>query len=304
MKRPKLITISGPTAVGKTSFAIALAQQLGCSILSGDARQFYKEMQLGTAVPTEEELRAVPHYFIQHKSVSERYTVGDFEKDALAVLRAEFKRKEVAILVGGSNLYTQAVVQGLDAFPSVPKDVIQNWQQKFDIHGIVLLQEELKRLDPDYYAVVDLQNHVRLLRALSVCTSSGKAYSSFLGQTKKERPFEEISIELTMPRDDLYKRIHARVDAMIALGLVDEVRGLLPYKNLNALQTVGYQELFLFLEGTQSLEESIEAIKKNTRRFAKRQLTWLRNHPCLHQLSFDTVVNNDLLSKLGLEKEI
>ena len=302
MQRPKLVTISGPTAVGKTSFAVALAKKLGCPILSSDARQFYKEMQVGTAVPSAEEQQSVPHYFIQHKSIHEPYTVGDFERDAIAQLEDLFKKHEVAILVGGSNLYTDAVVNGLDVFPEVPEEIKHHWQQAFEQKGILFLQNELQRLDATYYSHVDLQNHVRLLRALGVCMASGKPYSSFLGQPKRARNFDVVSIEITISREKLYSRINSRVDSMMAKGLIEEVQRLLPHKNLNALQTVGYRELFPYFEKKQPLEACIENIKKNTRRFAKRQLTWLRNHPCVYQIPYDTIIDNALFKKLGLKK--
>ena len=304
MKRPKLITISGPTAIGKTSFAVTLAKQLGCPILSSDARQFFKEMVIGTAVPTAAEQQGVQHYFIQHKSIHDPYSVGDFEKDAIKLLTTLFKSFEVVILVGGSNLYTEAVVYGLDIFPDVSEAISEMWQKAYSTHGLAYLQEELKRLDPKYFEIVDTQNHVRLLRALGVCTASGKPYSSFLGQPKKPRSFDTVSIELTMSREKIYDRINRRVDMMIENGLVQEVKTLLPYKNLNALQTVGYRELLPYFEGKQSLEESIENIKTNTRRFAKRQLTWLRNHPVQFKLPYNTAIDKLLVEKLGLEKSV
>ncbi len=304
MQRPKLITISGPTAIGKTSFSVELAKLLGCPILSSDARQFYKEMEIGTAVPTAEERQGVTHHFIQHKSIHKPYSVGDFEKDAVALLDTIFKSSDVAVLVGGSNLYTDAVVRRLDDFPDVPNDISLMWQKAYEAKGLTHLQNELKRLDPAYYNVVDLQNHVRLLRALGVCTVSKKPYSSFLGQPKKERSFDVISIELTMPREELYERINARVDTMVAKGLVEEAKELLPYKELNALQTVGYRELFPYFDGEVSLMECVDNIKKNTRRFAKRQLTWLRNHPVKHKLPHNTAVSGGLLDVLGLKKTI
>ncbi len=304
MQQPKLITISGPTAVGKTAFSVALATFLECPVLSSDARQFYKEMRIGTAVPTNEEMQGVPHYFIQHKSIHEPYSVGAFEKEALKVLDEQFKTHDVVILVGGSNLYTDAIVNGLDVFPKVSDEIISMWQRKFDINGLKHIQQALFELDPAYYSVVDIQNPMRLLRALAVCSASGKPYSSFLGQPKEKRRFDTVSIELIIPRETLYERINKRVDLMVNDGLVEEVKNLVSYKHLNALQTVGYRELFPYLEGNQSLNKSIEEIKKNTRRFAKRQLTWMRNHPCMHQLPHDTMVNQELLIQLGLEKGI
>tara|TARA_A100001011_G_scaffold151870_2_gene160296 strand:+ start:5891 stop:6805 length:915 start_codon:yes stop_codon:yes gene_type:complete len=304
MKRPKLIVISGPTAIGKTSFAVTLAKYLGCAVLSSDARQFFKEMQIGTAVPTVKEQQGVKHYFIQHKSIHESYTVGDFEKDAIRLLNSLFETSEVAILVGGSNLYSNAVVHGLDDFPDIPKDISAEWHNIFETKGLRYLQDELKRLDPVYFKVVDTQNHMRLLRALNVCTASGKAYSSFLNQPKKERSFKTISIELTMPRERLYDRINTRVDHMIENGLLDEAKILLPYKDLNAMQTVGYKELIPYFEEKQSLEKCIENIKTNTRRFAKRQLTWLRNHEVMFKLPYNSVIDKKLLETLGLEESI
>jgi tRNA dimethylallyltransferase len=302
MSRPKLITVSGPTAIGKTAFAVSLAKRLDCSLLSSDARQCYKEMQIGTAVPNATECDGVPHYFLQHKSIHDTYSVGDFEKEALLVLQDIYKNKKVAILVGGSNLYTDAVVHGLDDFPEVSKAIADQWQQAFEEKGLKHLQDELARLDPTYFAQVDTQNHMRIMRALSVCSASGLPYSSFIGKQKEKRPFDVISIELTMPRELLYERINMRVDNMVKAGLVDEVKSLLPHKALNALQTVGYRELFPYFDGHTSLEDAVAEIKKNTRRFAKRQLTWLRNHACMHQLAHDTKVDKALLAQLGLEE--
>lgn len=304
MQPPKLITVSGPTAIGKTAFGVALATLLDCPVLSSDARQFYKEMRIGTAVPTTEEMRGVPHYFIQHKSIHEPYSVGAYEKEAIKVLDELFKIHDVVVLVGGSNLYTDAVVNGLDIFPEVSEEIRIKWQDEFDLNGLKHIQQALSELDPAYYRAVDIQNPVRLLRALGVCSASGKPYSSFLGQPKEKRRFDTISIELTMPRETLYTRINKRVEMMIANGLLAEVKELLVHKNLNALQTVGYRELFPHIEGEQSLDQSIEAIKKNTRRFAKRQLTWLRNHPCMYQLPHNIVVDQKLLKMLGLKKSI
>ena len=302
MKKHKLIVISGPTAVGKTSFAIALAKQLNCPVLSSDARQFYSEMYIGTAVPSIAEQQGVKHDFIQHLSIHDSYSVGDFEKDALSLLKKYHKEHPVVIMVGGSNLYNSAVMHGLDTFPEVAEEIKEQWQLAYEHKGINHLQQALRKLDPDYFQTVDLNNHVRLLRALHICSVTGKPYSSFLGQNKEQRDFESLSIEICMPRKQLYDNINKRVDIMIEKGLVAEAKALYPYKHLNALQTVGYRELFRYFEGKQGLEEAVEDIKTNTRRFAKRQLTWLRNHPCTHKLSYDTAVNAALVSQLGLEK--
>ena len=301
MKKHKLIGISGPTAVGKTSFSIALAKQLNCPILSSDARQFYSEMYIGTAVPSIAEQQGVKHDFIQHLSIHDSYSVGDFEKDALSLLKKYHKEHPVVVMVGGSNLYNNAVMHGIDTFPEVAEEIKEQWQLAYEHKGINHLQQALRKLDPDYFQTVDLNNHVRLLRALHICSVTGKPYSSFLGQNKEQRDFESLSIEICMPRKQLYDNINKRVDIMIEKGLVAEAKALYPHKHLNALQTVGYRELFRYFEGKQGLEEAVEDIKTNTRRFAKRQLTWLRNHPCTHKLSYDTAVNAALVSQLGLE---
>jgi tRNA dimethylallyltransferase len=301
MKKHKLIVISGPTAVGKTSFAVALAKQLNCPVLSSDARQFYSEMYIGTAVPSIAEQQGVKHDFIQHLSIHDSYSVGDFEKDALSLLKKYHKEHPVVVMVGGSNLYNNAVMHGLDTFPEVAEEIKEQWQLAYEHKGINHLQQALRKLDPDYFQTVDLNNHVRLLRALHICSVTGKPYSSFLGQNKEQRDFESLSIEICMPRKQLYDNINKRVDIMIEKGLVAEAKALYPHKHLNALQTVGYRELFRYFEGKQGLEEAVEDIKTNTRRFAKRQLTWLRNHPCTHKLSYDTAVNAALVSQLGLE---
>jgi tRNA dimethylallyltransferase len=301
MKRHKLIVISGPTAVGKTSFAVVLAKLLKCPILSSDARQFYKEMYIGTAVPSKAEQQGVRHDFIQHLSIHDSYSVGDFEKDALSLLDKHFKKHSIVIMVGGSNLYNDAVVYGLDKFPDVPEKTKDYWQLQYEEKGLTYLQQELQKLDPDYFQTVDQHNHVRLLRALHICTVAGKPYSSFLGQNRKQRDFDAISIEISMPRKQLYDNINKRVDIMMEKGLLAEAKALHPHKHINALNTVGYRELFRYLDDEQSLEEAVADIKTNTRRFAKRQLTWLRNHPCKHKLSYDTAVDADLVSQLGLE---
>lgn len=301
MKKHKLIVISGPTAVGKTSFAVALAKLLKCPILSSDARQFYKEMCIGTAVPSKAEQQGVRHDFIQHLSIHDSYSVGDFEKDALSLLDEHFVKHSVVIMVGGSNLYNDAVVHGLDTFPEVSEKTKEYWQLQYEEKGLTYLQQELQKLDPDYFQTVDQYNHVRLLRALHICTVAGKPYSSFLGQNRKQRDFDAISIEICMPRAQLYDNINRRVDSMMEKGLLAEAKVLHPHKHLNALQTVGYRALFRYFEGEKSIDEAVADIKTNTRRFAKRQLTWLRNHPCTHKLPYDTAVNTALINQLGLE---
>jgi tRNA dimethylallyltransferase len=301
MKKHKLISISGPTAVGKTQFAVSLAKRFSCPIISSDSRQFYKEMFIGTAVPDSKEQDGIKHYFIQHKSIHERYSVGDFERDALTILNKLFKKHEVVIMVGGSFLYAKSLTDGLDVFPDIPENLKELWKFNYKTKGILFLKKSLKQLDPEYYKVVDTENHVRLLRALNICTVSGKPYSSFLNQTKKERNFDKISIEITIAREKLYSKINKRVNLMIKKGLIDEATSLYEYRNLNSLQTVGYREIFRHIDGKITIDQAIESIKKNTRRYAKRQLTWLRNNQCMYQIDSGTEINNDLIFQLGFE---
>lgn len=273
----KLITISGPTASGKTDLSIKLASYLECSIISCDSRQFYKEMSIGTAVPTKSKLSKIKHYCIQHKSIFDTYTVGDFRHETLLLLKKLFQNKDYVIITGGSGLYMDSIVKGIDFFPEINKNVREELNYNFNLKGIKYLQEQLSRLDPIYFSTVDINNQRRLIRALEVCISSGKPYSSFLNKRKNDYDFNIESFAIRTNRDVLYKRINARVDKMIEAGLIDEVKKLFKHKNLNPLNTVGYKEIFEFIEKKVSLEQSIEKIKQNTRRYAKRQITWLKN---------------------------
>ena len=276
MHSKHLIVIGGPTASGKTSFAIELAQHFNTVILSADSRQFYREMSIGTAKPDATELAAAPHFFVGHLSIAQAYSVGDFERDALKLLSTLFKEHDVVILVGGSGLYIKAICEGLNEFPDVPIAIRNQVEQDYEHKGLSFLQEELQRVDPDYYRVVDINNPHRLIRAISIYRASGLPFSSFWNQEKSPRIFKPIYLQLQWPRPLLYKRINKRVDQMIATGLVEEARGLQDYRQHTALQTVGYQELFDHFQGQSSLDEAIENIKKNSRRYAKRQLTWYR----------------------------
>lgn len=273
-----LITIVGPTAIGKTSLSIALAQQFKCEVISCDSRQFFKEMKIGTAVPSEEELAAVQHHFIQNKSIFENYTVGAFEKEAIAKLDELFLTNDYVVLVGGSGLYVDAILKGFDEFPEIDGSVRDEVKQNYEKLGLFYLQTELAQRDPKYFEVVAKENPQRMMRALEVCIGSEKPYSSFLNQKKITRNFTPILIGLEAERSVIYDRINQRVDIMINEGLLAEAKELLAHKNLNALQTVGYRELFSNFEGQISLEFAIEEIKKNTRRFAKRQLTWFKRN--------------------------
>ncbi len=287
MEEKVLVCVVGPTAIGKTRLAIALAQHFETEIVSADSRQFYREMTVGTAVPSEEELNAAPHHFIQHRSIFEPYSVGDFEQEALALLKKLFQTKEVVIMVGGSGLYVDAVVKGLDDFPEIDPGVRRLLVSALQEKGIAYLQEELKRHDPEHYKKVDLQNPHRLIRALEVCLVAKKPYSSFLKKKKAKRFFKTIYIGLNADRSVVYDRIDRRVDQMLANGLVEETKSLFEHKGLNALQTVGYKELFAHFEGHGPYEEAVLEIKKNTRRFAKRQLTWYRKNESILWVSHD-----------------
>ncbi|HEY5689028.1 MAG TPA: tRNA (adenosine(37)-N6)-dimethylallyltransferase MiaA [Yeosuana sp.] len=271
-----LISVVGPTAIGKTALSIKLAQHFKTDILSADSRQFYKEMSIGTAAPTKEELNTVKHHFIHHKSIQEDYNVGAFEKDALKTLNELFKSHNILIMVGGSGLYLNAITKGLDDFPEVESHIRKQLNEDFKIKGISYLQEKLKSLDLKSYNTIAIDNPHRVIRALEICIGTGKPYSSFLNKSKIDRPFKTITVGLTAERDIIYNRINQRVDMMIQDGLLEEVKGLYPYKTLNALNTVGYKELFHFFDGSWTLDFAISEIKKNSRRFAKRQLTWFR----------------------------
>lgn len=276
-EKNQLICILGPTAIGKTALAIQLAKHFETEIISADSRQFFKEMEVGTAVPSAEELAAVKHHFIQHISIEEQYSVGKFEQDADEKLKSLFKQQDKVILVGGSGLYIKAVTDGLDEFPKVNEEVREKLNQELEEKGLAYLQAELKKVDLQAYHSIAIDNPKRVIRALAVFRASGKAYSSFLGQKKKDKNFTTLKIGLTAPREIIYNRIEQRVDIMMANGLLDEAKKLFQKRHLNALNTVGYKELFEYLEGNCTLVEAVSEIKKNTRHFAKRQLTWFKN---------------------------
>lgn len=271
-----LIVIAGPTASGKTALAIELAKYFDAEIISADARQFFREMNIGTAKPSEEELSSVKHHFINSHSIVDSYSVGDYEKDVVAFLEDYYKKKDIAILAGGSGLYIRAVCEGVDKYPEVPEEIREELQLSYQQHGIEILQKELKKCDPDYYEKVDIQNPHRLIRAVEVFRASGKPFSSFQKSEKIKRPFKIIKIGLDWERERLYERINLRVVQMIDNGLEDEAKSLFPLKYLNALQTVGYQEFFSYFENKISRAEAINLIKQNTRNYAKRQMTWFR----------------------------
>ena len=275
----KLLVIYGPTAIGKTSLAIQLALKHKTEIISADSRQFFKEMKIGTAVPEQEELDAANHHFIQHKSIHDNYNVGLFEKEAISKIEKLFKHHNTLIMVGGSGLYIDAVCKGLDTFPDIDETLRIELRQKFEDDGIQWLQNEVKKIDPIFYASSDVNNHQRLLRCLEVCKQSGQTFSSYKNKQNKTRPFEIEYISIKMDREKLYQRINDRVDIMMEKDLLQEVESLIKFQDLNALKTVGYSELFQYLNKDISLERAIELIKQNSRRYAKRQMTWLKRYP-------------------------
>ena len=302
-----LITIIGPTAIGKTSLSIALAQHFGCEIISCDSRQFFKEMKIGTAVPSDDELAEAPHHFIQNKSIFEKYSVGDFEKEALEKLDELFTKNKFQIMVGGSGLYVDAVLKGFDEFPEIEDYIRTEINSKFDILGIEFLQNKLLELDPVYFKKLEIenpqtiQNPQRMKRFVEVCIGSGLPYSDFIGKRNIKRNFTPIIIGLEADREILYDRINQRVDLMFEVGLFEEVKQLLPQKERNALQTVGYKELFDYFEGKSTLEFAKEQIKQNTRRFAKRQMTWFKRTENVIWFDYETnrqEIINDIESKI------
>ncbi len=273
-----LIVIAGPTAIGKTSLSILLARQLNCAVLSADSRQFYKEMSIGTAVPTAEEMNGVPHYFIHSHSITDDYNVGKYETDAILLLDKLFLNDDVAVLVGGSGLYIDAICKGFDSLPEADENTRYLLKQIYQTEGMEGLASLLKQKDEAYYHQVDLQNPHRVMRALEVCMVSGKPYSELRAGLTKQRNFNIIKIALNTDRDKLYSRINTRVDLMMKDGFMDEVKQLINFRHLNSLQTVGYKELFDYLDSKTDLNTAVELIKQNTRRYAKRQLTWFRRY--------------------------
>ena len=273
----QLVTIIGPTAIGKTDLAIKIAEFYKTEIVSADSRQFYRELNIGTAKPSSSELSKIKHHLINNKSIQEQYNINDFEKDAIESINSIYKKNKVAVLVGGSGLFINSVLYGLDEIPEIDENIRNSLYSDMDSLGIKVLQEKLKLLDPNSYENIDIDNPRRLIRALEVTIGSGKPYSSFLKKTKKTRNFNVITIGLNQDRAELYEKINARVDNMIKDGLIDEVKGLLELKNLKTLNTIGYSEVFKYIDGVYSKDECINEIKKNTRRYAKRQLTWFKS---------------------------
>ncbi|MBT8245850.1 MAG: tRNA (adenosine(37)-N6)-dimethylallyltransferase MiaA [Winogradskyella sp.] len=287
-----LISIVGPTGIGKTALSLKLANYFKTEIISSDSRQFFKEMTIGTAVPSKEELNAAKHHFIQHIAIKDHYSVGQFEKDAIHLLEKLFQKYNILVMVGGSGLYSNAVINGLDQFPQISKDVRESLNKKLQEKGLEYLQKQLKQLDKKSFETIAIDNPKRVIRALEICLGTGKPYSTFLSKEKKKRNFQTIQIGINADREIIYNRINRRVDIMLENGLLEEAKALLPNKNLNALNTVGYKELFKHFEGEWPLDYAISEIKKNTRRFAKRQLTWYRRDETIKWFDYLEDVNH------------
>ena len=269
-----LVVITGPTAVGKTALTIGLARHYGIPVLNADSRQIYRELKIGTAAPTAEQLALAPHYFVGTKSIHDYYNASMYEQDVLACLKA--LPSKINILSGGSMMYIDAVCNGIDDIPTIRDDIREEMKRRYREEGLEALCEDLRRLDPEHYAIVDRQNHRRVIHALEICYQTGKTYTSFRTQTRKERPFHIIKIGLNRDRNELYDRINQRVDEMMSVGLLNEVESLKEWRKNNALNTVGYKELFDYIDGRWTLEEAVERIKGNTRRYARKQLTWFK----------------------------
>ena len=287
---PTLIVIAGPTASGKTAFSIELAKALNTVIISADSRQFYKEMSIGTAAPTPEELLQVKHYFVHNISIEDKYDVADYEREVLQLLDELFKTHDQVVMTGGSGLFIDAVCNGIDEMPDVQPEVRQKVETMLKEGGIDALSKELQQLDPEYFAVVDQQNPRRLQRALEVCYQTGKPFSSFRTRTTVKRDFEIKKYALLWDRQELIQRIDRRVDLMMEQGLLEEAKALYPKRQLNALNTVGYKELFAYFDGDCSLTEAVEQIKIHTRQYAKRQMTWLRRDKEYLWIKYDSLI--------------
>jgi hypothetical protein len=296
-QRPTLVVLLGPTGVGKTALGVQLARQLGCSILSADSRQIYHELPIGTAAPTPEERAAVPHYFVGTHSVTEGYSAASYEVDVLHLLEKLFSDHPIQLLSGGSMMYIDAVCRGIDEIPDVDPAIRAEVWHRYETGGLAPILSELEHLDPSYYATVDRHNYKRVLHGYEVCLSSGRPFSSFHTGQAKSRPFDIIKVGLTREREDLYARIDERVLQMMSLGLEAEARAVYPYRHLNALNTVGYKELFACFDGTIPLDEAIRLIQRNSRHYARKQLTWWKRDPEVQWYHPDAP--NDLLRAIG-----
>lgn len=299
-----LIVLVGPTAVGKTSTAISVAKHFNTEIVSADSRQLFKEMYIGTAVPEPAELEAVPHHFIQTLSIHDYYSSYDYEQDVLRLLDELFLKHDTVVLTGGSMLYVEAICKGIDDIPTISKKVREKIENDYEEHGLVYLQERLKKLDPKFYEQIDLLNPKRLLHAVEVCVESGKPYSSLRKNKPKNRSFKIIKIGLDRDREELYNRINKRVDLMLEAGLEKEAKGLYPLRGLNALKTVGYKEFFGYFSGNYDREEAVRLLKRNSRHYAKRQLSWFRRDAEIKWFHPDAISDITDYTKEQLKKEL
>jgi tRNA dimethylallyltransferase len=300
LENKHLIVLAGPTASGKTATAIKLAKALDAEIISADSRQFYKELSIGTAAPTAEELSQVKHHFVHNLSIEDKYDVADYEKDVLSFLKQYFKTKDIAVMTGGSGLFIDAVCNGLDEMPDISEEVRNRVTNMLEADGIEGLQREVERVDNDYFQIVDKQNPRRLQRALEVYYQTNRPYSTFRQRNVAKRDFDIVKLAILWDRDKLIERINLRVDMMMQQGLLDEVKSVYPKRHLNSLNTVGYKELFDYLDGKCTLEQAVEQIKINTRQYAKRQMTWLRKNSDYQWFTIDEVdgIFNTLFEKL------
>ena len=296
-----LVVITGPTAVGKTDLCLDIAESYGIPIINADSRQIYSDMHIGTASPTEEQLRRVKHYFVGNLHLGDYYNASMFEQDVLHVLEKEFdgRNDHIALMTGGSMMYIDAVCNGIDDIPTITDDVRQCMKQRLESEGLERLCEELRLMDPEYYAIVDRHNTRRVVHALEICHQTGNTFTSYRVRERKHRPFAIVKIALNREREVLYERINRRVDSMMAAGLEDEARRLLPYRHENALNTVGYKELFAYFDGIWPLYEAVERIKGNTRRYARKQLTWFKRDPAVRW--FDTDDNKEIMTYISQE---
>ena len=277
-----LLVLLGPTAVGKTALALDLAEHLGSPVINADSRQLYRDLRIGTAAPTPEQLKRVRHYFVGTLDIADYYSAARYETEALTLIQRLFRRHDTLLLSGGSMLYIDAVCHGIDDIPTISDEVRNHLRQRLQDEGLDRLREELRLLDPEYYAQADLHNTRRIVHALEVCYQSGRTFTSFRTATRKERPFRIVKVGLRRDRDELFDRINRRVDQMVADGLLDETRVLLPHRDENALNTVGYKEMFQVLDGAWELPFAVERMKKNTRVYAKKQMTWFARDPEIH----------------------
>lgn len=304
-KENTLVVIIGPTGVGKTELSLRLAEHYSTPIINADSRQIYQDIEIGTAAPTQEEMSRVKHYFVHQFPLDSYYSAAEYEKDVLALLDKLFVEHNVVVLSGGSMMYVDAVTKGIDDIPTVDDETRQFVKQRFETEGLSPLLSELRMLDPEYYEIVDKKNHKRVIHALEIIYMTGKTFTSFRTNTVKERPFRIVKIGLRRERADLFNRINARVDKMMEQGLLDEVKRVYPLKHLNSLNTVGYKELFNVLDGEWELPMAVERIKKNTRVYAKKQMTWYKDTPDIHWVDMDKMsvdeILKDIVNEINME---